>query len=400
MPPSVACWSTTTQTGKERLRCDLQYSPDSLSLGANIMLASMDFSEPIYVVGRASIADLFKPKHRCGIYVLHFANGDFYVGQAVDVTRRFVQHRKIHTDIEKIAFKRVARSMLSEEEHSAIWRLERNDWPLRNIRLTSFLRGESDFDLIMSPEDQARWLEDLSYVDLEGDRAVNPTLRSKYTTRYHQRFKRMPHADAVIDVLRSYVRGGIPAIRRGEISFWACSCLPARDMYLRININWQEVLTILEADNEVHFSLHLALSPLDPGKALSELFHTYPKLALTADDTDDAEGSLGQSIISILKENPEDEISPEHTSKLERTLKPLFEIFPNLIIEDQRYEPGGQDQIRLIVSTADEALRLLQFPEVRKAIRLLNLRLMQRGPSNWGQNHCLDLADAILRDET
>ncbi len=201
------------------------------------MLASMGFSEPRYVVGRASIADLFKPKNRCGIYVLHFANGDFYVGQAVDVTRRYVQHRKIHTDIEKIAFKRVPRSRLNDEEHSAIWRLEQNGWPLRNIRFTSFPRGESDFDLIMSPEDQVRWLEDLSYVDLQGDRVVNPTLRSKYTTRYHERFKRMPHADAVVDVLRCYIRAGIPAIRRGEISFWACSCLPHPNAYLQL-LSW------------------------------------------------------------------------------------------------------------------------------------------------------------------
>jgi len=365
------------------------------------MLPAMGFSEASYVTGRASIADLFKPDKRCGVYVLYFTDGHFYVGQALDVTRRYVQHRKTHTDIEKIAFKRVSRSKLDEEERNLIWRLEQNDWPLRNIRLTSSVpEGDTDFDLIMPPEDQVHWLEDLSYVDLEGERVVNPVLRSKYNTRYHQHFKNLPYADQVIDVLRYYVHSGIPAIRRGEIAFWACSCLPARDVYLRININWQEVVSVWKADDKVHFSFHLALSPLDPHKALNLLFEAYPKISLTTDAVFDDKEALDQSIISLIQENPDVEINPKHTDELERTIMPLFEAYPTLAIEDHRYEPGGQDQIRLIVSTADEALRLLQSAQVRQAIRLLNLRLMQRGPSNWGQNHCLDLADAILTEHS
>jgi hypothetical protein len=62
-----------------------------------------------YVQGRASIADLFKPHRRCGIYVLRFSNEEFYAGQAVDVTRRYAQHRKTHGDIEQMAFKQVPR---------------------------------------------------------------------------------------------------------------------------------------------------------------------------------------------------------------------------------------------------------------------------------------------------
>lgn len=39
-----------------------------------------------------SVAPLFR-EERCGIYILEFSNGDRYVGQAKDVTRRFAQHR-------------------------------------------------------------------------------------------------------------------------------------------------------------------------------------------------------------------------------------------------------------------------------------------------------------------
>ncbi len=57
------------------------------------------------VHGRAWLADFFKPRRRRGIYVLRVSNAEVYVGQAVDVTRRYAQHRRTHADIEQIAFK-------------------------------------------------------------------------------------------------------------------------------------------------------------------------------------------------------------------------------------------------------------------------------------------------------
>ena len=38
------------------------------------MLEALGFSPWKYVQGRASIADFFKPRRRCGIYVLRFFN--------------------------------------------------------------------------------------------------------------------------------------------------------------------------------------------------------------------------------------------------------------------------------------------------------------------------------------
>ena len=103
------------------------------------------------VEGRASIADLFKPKQRCGIYILHFKNGQYYAGQAVDVVRRYAQHRVTHTDIVNISFRCVPRARLNEEERNLIWALERDNFVLRNITFASMPPTESDFDLLMAP---------------------------------------------------------------------------------------------------------------------------------------------------------------------------------------------------------------------------------------------------------
>ncbi|MCA1622697.1 MAG: hypothetical protein LC778_02675 [Acidobacteria bacterium] len=205
------------------------------------------FSQPHHVQGRASIADLFPLGKRCGLYILQFSDGEIYAGQALDVTRRYVQHCKVHCDIEKISFKRVAKKNLNEEERTLIWMLEHEGHRLRNITFTSIPRGESDFDLIMSAKEQERWLKDTSYVDLSGSRVVDPELRRKYRRKF-QRFATMPYSDEVTNVLRKYVHAGIPAPLKSELSFWGCSCLPSysytnETVFSRINLHWQEVFT-------------------------------------------------------------------------------------------------------------------------------------------------------------
>jgi hypothetical protein len=287
-----------------------------------------DFSLPHHVQGRASIADLFRLGKRCGLYILHFANGEIYAGQALDVTRRYVQHRKVHGDIEEISFRRVAKDRLNDEERALIWALEQSGQRLRNITFTSIPKGESDFDLIMSVEEQDRWLKDRSYIDFGGSRVVDPELRRKYSRKFES-FAAMPRSSEVIDVLRSYIRTSIPAFRRGEVSFWCISCMPGRDVYARINIYWQEVLTVFIVENELWLSLHMADSPftLLSDEALALLFGRYPAIEVT-----------------------------EH-----------------------QYEPGGPDQVNLALP-APAAGPLLSDPEVLSAIRLFNLDSIRKPP--------------------
>lgn len=310
------------------------------------MLEALGFSRWRHVKGRASVADLFKPQERCGIYVLRFANGESYVGQAVDVTRRYAQHRKTYEgDIEEIAFKPVERGKLDEEERSLIWRLEEKGWPLRNIALASIPQGESDFDLIMPPDEQERWLNDLDYAGDDGERLANDELRRRYRGRF-QRLLEMPRAEEAIEVLRTYIRVAIPAIRRGEVSFWSCSCLPNAHVYSRVNVNWQEVFTVSTGFDEPRFSFHLARTPLQQ--------------------------ALGDFMGPLLRRHP----TLRHTA--------------------HRYKPGGQDQTSFEIKGAKAARKLLADEDVLRGIRRLNLRLMQKGPCAYGRYHCMDLADRLV----
>lgn len=311
---------------------------------------ALGFPKPRVVLGRVSIAKNYSSANRCGIYILYFSNGEFYVGQTKDVTRRFVQHLRIHHDIEKLTFKRVARKNLDAEERTVAKVLQRQGFSLRNILLTSIPKGKSDFDLVMSLEDQTRWLDDHSYMNVEGDRVIEPELRRKYQERF-LRLTQMPYAEKAIAGIRQYVRIGIPNPVRSEIAFWACSCLPSYankrvTIYSRINLFWQEVFNVHFENNQLWFSLHLTRSVL--------------------------EYEFGPSLVGLTSEHP------------------------FVSVADHTYAPGGPDQINLVAKGSSALQGLLEDERVVRAIRLFNLRLMKKGPCRFSRYHCMDLADQFL----
>lgn len=312
-------------------------------------LHSLGFPAPFAVEGRSSIADLYKPNHRCGIYVLGFSNGDWYCGQAVDVTRRYVQHSKNHLDITDVRFKEVEKGRLNEVEQYCIHKMESAKFRMRNITFMSVVEGETDFDLIFSREDQEKWLS-CNNVDVQNNRRVkDDSLRSRYT-RSFKKLEKSDEFNKIIQSLRIFIQNTIPVVQNSELSFWTVSCLPnyhSRNItiYSRININWQEVFTIGKDDLGLFVSIHMAKSPLQE--------------------------RYGNSLF-LLKTH----------------------IF-NLAIQDHQYTPGGQDQVNIIVN-ADKVHWLFEQANVTKACRLFNLRLMRKGPSNFARYHCLDLADRLV----
>lgn len=84
------------------------------------------------VKGKVPINKLLKFSGSCGIYLLHFKNGEFYVGQTTNVARRYAKHRRKYRDIEVISFKPVNEIELNRTEREIITELEREGFLLRN----------------------------------------------------------------------------------------------------------------------------------------------------------------------------------------------------------------------------------------------------------------------------
>lgn len=311
------------------------------------VLKSLGFPSMQPVAGRLSIADLYASNARCGVYVLRFRNGEHYAGQAVDVSRRFGDHRKTHGDIEAVTFQAVRKRELDEVERHVIHTLEGASLRMRNIAHMSVVEGERDLDALVTPEEQNAWLAGNPLPHAEG--AVDdPDLRRRYRSRFES-YRQTEGSQEASLMLGLYLQRSLPRERRTELSFWAVSCLPTtrllspdvRVLY-RVNLNMMEVFTASQSQGQNGYSFHLARSPLE-----QEWGEDWP---LVLEDS-------GLEVVGDL------------------------------------YVPGGHDQASLFASSAELAFMLLEYPVFLQAVRLMNLRLMRKGPTYYAQFHCFDLAD-------
>lgn len=109
-----------------------------------------------------SIAPIFRTG-RCGVYILEFKNGDRYVGQALDVVRRFAQHvhgGKHHDpwpDIVSLQFLEVEAERLSEIEKKTISAQRAQGFRLRNKTWNFDFAGASVLDEWIPPVQQHHW---------------------------------------------------------------------------------------------------------------------------------------------------------------------------------------------------------------------------------------------------
>ncbi|MBX7105112.1 MAG: hypothetical protein K1X57_13585 [Gemmataceae bacterium] len=317
------------------------------------VLDQYGFGDFVPIERRRSVADLFPHRqHRCGLYVLRFANGEHYAGLARDVTRRYCQHAKIHPDISGISFVEIPLEALNETERRLIEQLEQSGCKLRNITYLSEPMIDSDLDDLVSESEQQRFLCGESGVEPATYRVADSELRRKYRLKY-DRFAAHSAADAVVRVYREYVGKCVPFPRRTELTFWAVSCKPGpgRKRFqnlLMMNVNWQEVSQCVDDDGVLGFNFHLARSVIK---------RTYY--------------SIGGFQLS----------------------------FENCEVDEHAYAPGGPDQFRVHVTGEEAASQLLANQTVVDAIRLLNLRLMRKGPTTHGRFHCFDLADRLLETD-
>jgi tetratricopeptide (TPR) repeat protein len=199
-----------------------------------------------------------------------------------------------------------------------------------------------DFDRVMSPAHQTRWVSEVTWRDRDGLRADDPNLRGRFAPRFEQ-LRAMKVWNEVEAVLRRYVRAAIPAPRRSERAFWSCACLPESDEALvlaRVDVGDGEVCTVT-ADDTLTFSFRLGLNPLD-----------LPRFATRA----------------------------------------------GLSVADLRTRSDGDIEVVLSAVGGDAALGLFDDEVIVLGMRRLTLDLARRGPCVSAEWHNLALADALLAE--
>ncbi len=309
------------------------------------------------VISLQSVAHLFgTSKKRCGIYLLAFQPGLFYIGQAVDVVRRFSQHRKNHDDIVGFSFIPVPKSELDAIEKGYIFKAESRGLKITNAVHVTSVVGDTDFDLVVPITEQNNWLHSDDKLMFPIDAHPKIVLPESQKLRYSKKFSRFgkqPLSARALALLKQYLHSCVPVPRRTEYSFWAVSCMPVTVS------EWKRLVCVNAAFMELFVVGHLQQDPT----------------------------SLWAFV------NVAEDVLLEHWKSID-TLK---EKYPFLSVERTNYRNAGQYQVRLFCQGTSESMKaLLLDPGISKAAATLVLRVMRKRATIFGKYHCPQLADLAL----
>ncbi len=322
--------------------------------------SALGFDKCFFVKNKKNIANYFEKNQHCGIYILHFENEEYYVGLAINVVKRYAQHKQKYSDIEYLSFKKADLKDLVKLEKETIYELENQKKVLRNINLVSIIKNKTNFDNLITKDLQKEWLKIIEaddyfekYTNLE---IFNyEELRKKYTNKF-KKLQKSLYFEKIIAILQVYVFLTLPYPHKTMYHFWVCTALPSNgNIFSRINIFWQETLRIYEqkytweendievSEKEIEICIWLSKSILFAHYSTQELQEKYISL------------EIGEAI----------------------------------------YQTGGQDQEQITISLFD-FYDFMGDEIICKAIKDFNLRLMRKGNCIFGRYHCFDLANEIL----
>ena len=316
-----------------------------------------EFASRHNVKGRISVADLFtKSKKRCGIYLLEFANGTYYVGQALDVVRRFNQHRKNHDHICGLWFQAVRNVDLNEVEQWIIQKAEKSNMPLTNRTFVQNVSGETDLDLVITKEVQEKWLSSKS-PSRERSSLMYRTVDEKFIFKYRDNFQKLVKDEQypiVKMILKTYITTCIPFWPKTELSFWSLSCLPATNKstwprYFCLNINAMEILVL------------------------------------------GFEKRTGKPFLFVNLSDYFKRVSKKDVSSLKSKYN-CSEFKP------ASYRAAAGSSYTVHFRNAEDFIRMLKNePVMVRSMKELNLRLMRKGGTIYSPYHCFDLVNEVMK---
>lgn len=215
----------------------------------------------------------------CGLYLLEFQDGQFYIGISVDVRARLRQHRVNHDDIatfrvrvldtSSIELRRVERSLV----HSA----ETAGFVLRNREHAAVIVGASSLDAIITPAEQVSWFEDPTLVN-RADGSLSVEYAESQLAAHAGSYKRLqvhPRYAEVVRALGAYLDACVPFPARSEGTFWTVSCFPgsSKTLLLRVSMGMLETFYIWEngKTGDLEVRIFVDGSHLPRPRALSRL---------------------------------------------------------------------------------------------------------------------------------
>lgn len=323
-------------------------------------ITQLGFPPIVDVSGRLSVVDLFAiRKSRTGIYLLAFDDSTFYIGQALDVCRRFIQHRMNVGRIKGFAFIPTLKRNLDQKEKQLIHLAEDLGLPITNRTHVSDILAETDLDQLVSVDAQQAWISTWPRLQPSASERVEFSQNSPAWIRTKHAWERLytnSQWPIVQGCLRVYAKACIPFPKQTEYSFWSISCFPATNRN-----TWPRFTAINAGVMEI-----LVLGWNKKNNGTWGFVNVSRKLLLQAYGSKDG----------------------------------LDRAWPNIECDDTRpYRSAGSDQIRLHASSIQDLTELFENEVVCNAAANLLLRVMRSRATIYSKYHCPGLAENIITDD-
>ncbi|MBN8509805.1 MAG: GIY-YIG nuclease family protein [Burkholderiales bacterium] len=321
---------------------------------------SLGFPEPVETSGLRSVAHLFGAgKPRCGIYFLALPDSRSYIGQAVDVVRRFSQHVRAHGVIEAFSFLHVARGRLDVVEREFIYKAETAGLILVNVDHVADVVGESDLNDLLTDEQLQSWSASPYEENLNDLESKPIKLSSSQHSRYERNVKqfcRHPLAKVAALELFLYLDSCIPYPRLTEYTFWSVSCMPSTN-----KTTWPRLLCVSAGVMEL-FCIGTHKDP-------SFSFATWGFINVASDVLLGAYG----------------------------TKEKFLDAYPQVELRAASYRDAGQQASSLFAQSQLDMLAMLEDPAVTRAAAVLAMRIMRKRSTIYFKFHCPQLVDLALQ---
>jgi hypothetical protein len=319
-------------------------------------LSLLGFRSLFDVRGRLSVADLYRDKsQRTGIYLLGFTDGTFYIGQALDVCRRFADHCRDVGHICFIAFLPRTPDVLNDFERDTIYRAEQAGLPITNRVHVSAILGQTDLDDVVSETEQKLWLERWPKPLSCGKTCVALPSDSPQRIRTDHAWQRL-HQRSDWTIIRTclsrYISSCVPYPAQTQYTFWSLSCLPATGKG-----RWPRCAVVNAGLMEL-----LVLGKMQQGSG------TWAFVNVAASKLEEKYGSIALALRA----------------------------FPGVEARQTSYRSAGSDHIQLHADSIMVMNNLLRSPAVCDAAGLLMIRQMRSRATIFSRFHCPSLADAVL----
>lgn len=198
--------------------------------------AQHGFGEPISVTDRNLRAfSRLHSGHPVGLYLWEGAEHEIYIGISTDSVAKRLRRHLIDYDFANIQNFRYRRHSgdsrtLRAVERQYIWEAVcTQQLVVFNTEHASSVLYDTDFDLLVSEDQQLAWFDDPGAVNLASDHIYRtPTANERARSlKKYPRFRRRPDADLIASAIGLYLRCAVPLPFQTRVQYWALSCLPA-----------------------------------------------------------------------------------------------------------------------------------------------------------------------------